>query len=48
MLRFNQPQVENIQKKNFQKVPKKQNLNLPYANNYLHSINIVFGIISNL
>ena len=48
MLRINQPQIENIQKKNFKKVPKKQNLNLPYAYNYLHSINIVFSIISNL
>ena len=27
---------------------KKQNLNLPHASNYLHSIYIVIGIISNV
>ena len=27
---------------------KEQNLNLPHASNYLHSIYIVLGIISNL
>ena len=27
---------------------KKQNLNLPHASNYLHSIDIVLDIISNL
>ena len=35
-------------KKNFQKVPKKQNLNFLYIGNYLHSIYIVLTIINNL
>ena len=34
--------------KKSQKVPKKQNLNLPCTSNYLHSTYIVLGIISNL
>ena len=53
--RFNQPLIKNICGKNFQKVPKKQNLYLLYVGNYLHSIYIEFttlyivlGIISNL
>ena len=44
---FNQWQIKNILRK-FQKVSKKQNFNLQHAGNYLHSIYIVFGIISNL
>ena len=34
--------------KNFPESPKNQNLNLPQASNYLHSIYIVLSIISNL
>lgn len=37
---FNQMRIENIQKK-FQKIPKKQNLDLPCTRNYLHSIYIL-------
>ena len=44
--RFNQLQMENFFK--FQKFPKKQYLNLPHTSNYLRSIYIVLGIISNL
>ena len=35
-------------KKKIQKVPKKQNLNFPRAGNYLYSVYIVLGIVSNL
>ena len=42
---FNQPWIKNIQEKKNLKNSKKQNLNLPYANNYLHSIYIVFTTI---
>ena len=56
---FNQPQIKNIKnKKKIPKSSKKQNLNLPhwqlfthhlhYIYNYLHSIYIILGIISNL
>ena len=31
-----------------QKVTKKPNLNLPHAGNYLHSIYIMLGMLSNL
>ena len=44
--------LENIFSKNiWKKTPessKKQNLNLPHAGNYLHSIYIILGIICNL
>ena len=41
--RFNQPQMENNQKKDFPESSKKQSLNLPCTGNYLH--NIVFTTI---
>ena len=47
--RLNQLQIKNIPKK--KKIPessKKQSLNLLPAGNYLHSIYIILGIISNL
>ena len=37
-----------ISEKKFSESPKKQNLNLPHSDNYLNSIYIVLGIISNL
>ena len=38
-------QIKNIwNKKIFQKVPKKQNLNMPHAGNYLHGIYIVLAL----
>ena len=44
---FNQPRMG--KKKNLiPETSKKQNLNLPGADNYLHSIYTVLGIISNL
>ena len=36
------------EKKKMAESSKKQNLNLPHASNYLHSIYIVLGIISNI
>ena len=45
--RFNQPGVKNVQKENITESSKKQNLNFLYASNFLHSIYIVLGIISN-
>ena len=45
---FNQTLIENIQEKNILEGYKKQNLNLPGTGNYLPSIFIVLGIISNL
>ena len=44
---FNQSRVENLWKR-IPKSYKKQNLNLPQAGNYLKSIYITLGIISNL
>ena len=44
---FNQPWTENIQEKKVSESSKKQNLNLPYISNYLHSIYIVSGVINN-
>lgn len=44
---FNHLWIKNTWKK-FQKVPKKQNLNFPCTGHYLHSIYIVFSVISNL
>ena len=46
--RFNQLWVKNTREKKNPESSPKQNLNLPYAGNYLHSIYIVLGIISNL
>ena len=46
ILGFNHNQVKNIKEKNIPESFKKQNLNLPC--NYLYSIYIVLGIISNL
>ena len=40
--------METIQEKRTPESPKKQNWNLPHADNYLHSICIVLGIINNL
>ena len=40
--------MENIRKIKNSESSKKQNLNLPHISNYLHSIYIVLGIISNL
>ena len=40
--------METIQEKRTPKSPKKQNMNLPHADNYLHKIYIVLGIIHNL
>ena len=40
--------MENIWEKKVQKISKKQNLNLSHDGNYLHTIFIVLGIISNL
>lgn len=37
-------QIKNIWKKKFQKVPKKQNLNMPHAGNYLRGIYILLGL----
>ena len=48
ILELNQPRVENVGGKKIQKVPKKQNLNLPHTSLHLHSIYIVLGIINNL
>ena len=45
--RFKQRWIENIGEK-IPESSKKQSLNLPLTNNYLHSIYIVLGIISNL
>ena len=39
--------MENIWKK-ISEISRKQNLNLLYISNFLHSIYIVLGIISNL
>lgn len=39
--------MENIQK-NIPEVSNKQNFNMPYTGNYLHSTDIVLGITSNL
>lgn len=44
---LNQPWMENTWKK----IPKsfrKQNMNLPHAGNYLHSVDIALGIMRNL
>ena len=47
--RVNQLQIENIWGgERVSECSKKQNLNLPHAGNYLHSIYIVSGLISNL
>ena len=43
----NQPQIKDIWKK-IPESSQKQNLNFPYTSNYLHSMYVVFGIISNL
>ena len=43
----NQQLFENIQKKKFQKV-SRSNLNLLHTDSYLHSIQVVLGVISNL
>ena len=40
--RFGQMQVENTQRKNFQKITKSKTWNWLQASNYLHSIYIVF------
>ena len=40
-------QIKNIWKK-IPESPQKANLNLPLTDNYLHSIYIVLGIVSNL
>ena len=45
--RLNQPGVKNVQKENIPETSKQQNLNFLYASNFLHSIYIVLGIISN-
>ena len=44
--RFNQPWIENTKK--IPESSKNQKFNLQHASNYLHSIYIVLGIISNL
>ena len=42
---FSQLWIESIQgKKDFQKLPKKQNLNMPHAGNYLRGIYILLGL----
>ena len=43
----NQQLFENIQEEKFQKV-SKSNLNLLHTDSYLHSIQVVLGVISNL
>ena len=44
---FNQSRMENIWKK-IPKISRKQNMDLPHAGNYLHSVYIALGIIRNL